>query len=70
MARCPFYGDDSFNLIENRGSGGGYAGEGASLANELDFTVQNLYSGQKKAAVLERCSSMNWSTSGGSGGHV
>lgn len=42
-----FYGDDSFSLIENRGSGGGYAGDGASLANELDFTIQNLSSGQK-----------------------
>ena len=26
-----FYGDGSFNLIESRCSGGGYAGDGASL---------------------------------------
>ena len=42
-----FYGDGTFNLIESRISGGGYAGDGASLANEQDFTVQNLSDGAK-----------------------
>ena len=42
-----FYGDGTFNLIESRTSGGGYAGDGASLADELDFTMQNLSDGAK-----------------------
>jgi hypothetical protein len=42
-----FYGDGTFNLIESRISGGGYAGDGASLANEGDFTIQNLSDGAK-----------------------
>lgn len=42
-----FYGDGSFNLIESRCSGGGYAGDGASLANELDFTANNLENSSK-----------------------
>ena len=35
------------NLIESRTSGGGYAGDGASLADELDFAMQNLSNGAK-----------------------
>lgn len=42
-----FYGNGTFNLIERRTSGGGYAGDGASLADELDFTMQNLLDGAK-----------------------
>ncbi len=42
-----FYGDGTFNLIESRCSGGGYAGDGASLADELDFTANNLANGSK-----------------------
>ncbi len=42
-----FYGDGTFNLIESRCSGGGYAGDGASLADELDFTAENLSNGSK-----------------------
>lgn len=42
-----FYGDGVFKLIENRGGSGGYAANGASLANELDFTAQNLGDGAK-----------------------
>lgn len=37
-----FYENNTFNLIQSRVSGGGYAGDGASLADELDFTAQNL----------------------------
>lgn len=36
------YDGNTFKLIENRGSNGGYAGYGASLTNELAFTVQNM----------------------------
>lgn len=42
-----FYGDGTFNLIESRSRGGGYADDGASLADELDFTMQNLSDGAK-----------------------
>lgn len=42
-----FYGDGTFKLIENRGGGGGYAANGASLANELDFTARNLSDSSK-----------------------
>lgn len=45
-----FYEDGAFKLIENRGSGGGYAADGASLANELDFTAQNLGDASKGGA--------------------
>lgn len=48
-----FYGDGAFRLIENRGSGGGYATYGASLANEMDFTAQNLSDSKKGAAAGE-----------------
>ena len=37
-----FYEGRAFKLIETRSSGGGYAGYGASIANELDFTAQNM----------------------------
>lgn len=45
-----FYGDGAFQLVENRGSAGGYAGDGASLANELDFTALNLSDSAKGGA--------------------
>ena len=45
-----FYGDGVFKLIENRGGSGGYAANGASLANELDFTAQNLGDSAKGGA--------------------
>lgn len=45
-----FYGDGAFKLIENRGGGGGYAADGASMANELDFTAQNLGDASKGGA--------------------
>ena len=45
-----FYGNGVFKLIENRGGGGGYAADGASLANELDFTAQNLGDASKGGA--------------------
>ena len=48
-----FYGDGVFKLIENRGGGGGYAANGASLANELDFTAQNLGDSSKGGAPEE-----------------
>lgn len=37
-----FYDGDAVKLIERRISDGGYAGYGASLANERDFTAQNM----------------------------
>lgn len=37
-----FYDGSAFKLIENRRSSGGYAGYGASLASEEDFTAQNM----------------------------
>ncbi len=37
-----FYADGSFKLLQTRVSGGGYAADGASTLNELDFTAQNL----------------------------
>ena len=48
-----FYGDGVFKLIENRGGGGGYAADGASLANELDFTAQNLSDSAKGGAPAQ-----------------
>ncbi len=37
-----FYDGSVFKLIEKRSSSSGYAGYGASLANEVDFTAQNM----------------------------
>lgn len=37
-----FHDGGALKLIEERVSDGGYAGNGASLANELDFTAQNM----------------------------
>lgn len=48
-----FYGDGIFKLIENRGGGGGYAANGASLANELDFTARNLGNASKGGAPAQ-----------------
>ena len=48
-----FYGDGSFNLIESRCSGGGYAGDGASLADELDFTANNLADSSKGSSSAQ-----------------
>ena len=42
-----FYGDGTFDLIERRSDGGGYAGDGASIADELDYTAENLSNGAK-----------------------
>ncbi|MBD5085282.1 MAG: M1 family metallopeptidase [Clostridiales bacterium] len=47
------YGDGTFNLIERRSDGSGYAGVGASLANELDYTAQNLSDGVKGASAAQ-----------------
>ena len=47
------YGDGSFNLIESRCSGGGYAGDGASLADELDFTANNLADSSKGSSSAQ-----------------
>ncbi len=48
-----FYGDGVFNLIERRSDGGGYAGDGASIANELDFTMQNLSNNAKGGSFAQ-----------------
>ncbi|HHV10924.1 MAG TPA: M1 family metallopeptidase [Clostridiales bacterium] len=37
-----FYADGTFKLLQTRATGGGYAADGASTLNELDFTAQNL----------------------------
>lgn len=50
IGRLSFYGDGVFKLIENRGGSGGYAANGASLANELDFTAHNLGDSSKGGA--------------------
>ncbi len=48
-----FYNDNTFNLIQSRVSGGGYAGDGASLMDELDFTAQNLGNNGKGGSAGE-----------------
>ncbi len=48
-----FYGDGTFNLIERRSDGGGYAGEGASIANELDYTAENLSNSAKGSSAAQ-----------------
>lgn len=39
----------TFNLIQSRVAGGGYAGTGASMLDEIDFTAQNLGNSEKGA---------------------
>ena len=48
-----FGGGGTLKLIQSRVSGGGYAGGGASLLDELDFTAQNLNNGEKGAVPGE-----------------
>lgn len=48
-----FYGNGTFNLIERRSDGGGYAGAGASIANELDYTAENLSNGSKGGSAAQ-----------------
>lgn len=47
------YADGSFNLIQSRVAGGGYAGGGASTLDEIDFTAENLANAGKGAAPAE-----------------
>ena len=54
----------TLKLIQSRVAGGGYAGDGASLLDEADFTTANL-GNTSKGAVPGRRSSTSWSTSGG-----
>ena len=44
---------ETLKLIQSRVAGGGYAGEGASLLDEADFTAANLADGQKGAVPGE-----------------
>lgn len=48
-----FYGNGTFDLIQSRVSGGGYAGDGASIADELDFTARNLGNNGKGGSAGE-----------------
>ena len=48
-----FYSGGTLKLIQSRVTGGGYAGNGASTLDELDFTAQNLGNTDKGAAAGE-----------------
>ena len=48
-----FYSGGTMKLIQSRVTGGGYAGNGASTLDELDFTAQNLGNTDKGAAAGE-----------------
>ena len=48
-----YYDSGTFSLIEQRCSGGGAAGDGASLANELDYTIENLSNGSKGGSAAQ-----------------
>ena len=48
-----FYSGGRLKLIQSRVAGGGYAGSGASLLDEIDFTAQNLGNADKGSAAGE-----------------
>lgn len=48
-----FYADGKLKLLQTRASGGGYAGDGASTMDELDFTATNLRDADKGGTAGE-----------------